>query len=276
MLRRTITLGSLLASLWAAMAAGATVGQEDYVVRVWGTEQGLPLDAVRGLAQTPDGCLGVGTCGGLGRFDESQFAVLEVANTPELSVNLINALFCDRQGRLWIGHDTGQVTVMQGRKFRRIELPAEWRRIPIRSFGEDSNGDIWALNALWSLAIINPAGEVRLAPEVDATDLPLHFDSSAPDGSLRVVTQQGRCYVARDRGLTADLDGPPAPSDGRRVIHSAGEGYWAVRQHRLSRWVGGKEVENAWEVHWGETIFAITCEWNGQIAAGTFRDGLSL
>jgi len=60
------------------------------------------------------------------------------------------------------------------------------------------------------------------------------------------------------------------------VIHSTGEGYWAVHQHRLSRWVGGKEVENAGEVQWGETIFAITCEWNGQIAAGTFRDGLSL
>src|ERR1035437_10032664 len=152
MLRRTITLGSLLASLWAAMAAGATVGQEDYVVRVWGTEQGLPLDAVRGLAQTPDGCLWVGTFGGLARFDGSQFEVLEVANTPELSDNLINALFCDRQGRLWIGHDTGQVTAMQGRKFRRIELPAEWRRIPIRSFGEDSNGEILGVTPRWGLA----------------------------------------------------------------------------------------------------------------------------
>ena len=275
MLRYSIALGSLLGALWAATADGAGPGPEDYVVRVWGTKQGLPQDAVRAISQTPDGYLWVGTFNGVARFDGNSFQVLQAGNTPGLPNNLISALFCDRHGRLWIGHDTGHVSVLEKGKLRKIQMPEDWTRIPIRGFGEDSEGDIWVLNPLWKLAIISPAGEV-LAPEIGASDSPLHFDFSAQDGLLRVVTVRGRCYVAHHRALTPDPDAPPAPSDGRRVIHSVSGGYWALRENRLSRWVGGKEVEAAGEVNWGDAIWATTCEWDGKIAAGTFRDGLNL
>ena len=276
MLRYSIALGSLLGALWAATADGAGPGPEDYVVRVWGTKQGLPQDAVRAISQTPDGYLWVGTFNGVARFDGNSFQVLQAGNTPGLPNNLISALFCDRHGRLYIGHDTGHVSVLERGKLRKIQMPEDWTRIPIRGFGEDSEGDIWVLNPLWKLAIISPTGEVHLAPEIGASDSPLHFDFSAQDGLLRVVTVRGRCYVAHHRALTPDPDAPPAPSDGRRVIHSVSGGYWAMRENRLSRWVGGKEVEAAGEVNWGEAIWATTCEWDGKIAAGTFRHGLNL
>jgi len=258
------------------MATGLPWEGQDYVVQVWGTRQGLPQDAVRALAQTPDGYLWVGTFGGLARFDGNRFEVFGVGNTPALPDNLVNALFCDRKGRLWIGHDTGRVTVMEGRRFRRVSLPGDWARIPIRSFGEDSTGGIWVINTLWRLAIIAADGVGRSAPESEVNGQALHFQTSAADRSLRVVTHDGRCYVIGSTGILADPDGPPPPGDGKRVICSGRGGYWAVQKKQLGRWVAGREVEALGIVDWGEAIYAITCEWNGMVAAGAFRDGLSL
>ena len=260
----------------AAATAGTMLGQAEYMVQAWGTQQGLPQDAVRAIAQTSDGYLWVGTFGGLARFDGRRFEVFSVGNTAELPDNLINALFCDREGRLWIGHDSGHITVMEGHSFRRVALPPDWQRIPIRGFGENTGGEIWVLNAAWRLGVINSAKLLQTVAQPDVSDSGLHFDSSAADGLLRVITMHGRCYVARTNGLLADPDAPARPSDGRRVIRSASGGYWAVHETRLCRWLDGKVVETIGPVDWGESIFAITCEWNGMVAAGTFNRGLEL
>lgn len=275
-LRCPILLACLLACFPAAFDARASKSQEDYVVRVWDARQGLPVDAVRAIAQTPDGYLWVGTFGGLARFDGDRFQVFDVGNTPELPNNLINALFCDRRGRLWIGHDSGQVSILDGHQFQRVSLPPESLRIPIRGFGEDAEGNIWLLNAAWKLAIITPSGKVISAPETNLHSAILHLDSSAPDHRLRIITFQGQCLIASREGYTLDPDSPAAPSDGRRVIRSASGGYWALHEKHLGRWQGGRMVEDAGEVDWGKAIFATTCEWDGLIAAGTFLQGLSL
>lgn len=274
--RFLISLVCLLACFPAALDAGASVPEADYVVRVWDARQGLPVDAVRAIAQTPDGYLWVGTFGGLARFDGGRFQVFDVGNTPELPNNLINALFCDRRGRLWIGHDSGQVSVLEGRKIQRVSLPPDPQRISIRGFGEDAEGNIWVLNASWKLFFITPAGQVISAPPANFSDSMLHLDSSAPDWRLRAITTQGQCFLVDRHGFTPDTDSPATPTDGRRVIWSASGGYWALHEKHLSRWRGGKPVEDAGEVDWGESIFAITCEWNGMVAAGTFRQGLNL
>jgi len=261
--------------VWMCMAIAAPA-QQQYVIRTWNAEQGLPQDAVRAIAQTPDGYLWVATFGGLAQFDGSKFEIFSTGNTPALPDNLINALFCDRQGRLWIGHDTGHVTVMEGRQFRRVTMPTDWRSIPIRSFGENAGGEVWALNALWNLAVITPKGVQPPLAGLVVSDPPLHFEVSAPDGRLRIITQNGRCYVARTNGIMPDPDAPTLPSDGRRVIRSRMGGYWAVHENRLARWQGGKVVETMGQVDWGEAIFATTCEWHGVLAAGSFREGLTL
>ena len=271
-----ISLVGLLVCFSAVLDAWASRPEEDYVVRVWDTRHGLPVDAVRAIAQTPDGYLWVGTFGGLARFDGNRFQVFDVGNTPELPNNLINALYCDRRGRLWIGHDGGQVSILEGHKVQRVSLPLDPLRISIRGFGEDAEGNIWVLNASWKLAVITPSGNVTSPPVLNLLGPVLHLDASAPDHRLRIITSQGQCFIANRKGFTPDPDSPPAPSDGRRVIRSASGGYWALHGTRLGRWVGGRMVEDAGEVDWGEAIFATTCEWNGMMAAGTFRQGLNL
>ncbi|MGN6553656.1 MAG: ligand-binding sensor domain-containing protein, partial [Verrucomicrobiota bacterium] len=246
------------------------------MVHSWGGEQGLPQNEVRAITQAPDGYLWVGTFGGLARFDGNRFEVFSIANTPGLPNNLINALFCDRLGRLWIGHDTGHVTVFKDHKCSQIPMPADWLRTPIRSFGQDAKGNIWVLNALWKLAIIDDSGKLLPTPQVPPPDYALHFAAAPSDESLRVVTQTGRCYLALPQGLRPDPDQPPVPSDGGRLIRSSLGGYWALSENHLARWLGGQQVEDAGTVRWGEELFGSTCEWKGNIASGTFRNGLYL
>ncbi|MGN6555953.1 MAG: two-component regulator propeller domain-containing protein [Verrucomicrobiota bacterium] len=264
----------LIASMWIATAASP---QEEFVVRVWDTKSGLPQDAIKAIAQTPNGYLWVATFAGLARFDGDKFQIFDAGNTPELPDNLINALFCDRRGRLWIGHDSGLVTVMEEKKFRRVALPGDGAQVPIRSFNEDAEGNVWVMNLRWQLSIISPAGELLPSPAAPIPgDSWNHFASSTSDRNLRLVTTRGRCYIASIKGVTPDPDMPTRISDGRRVIHSERGGYWAELDGRLGRWMGGKLVEDAGPVNWGTAIYSIICEWNGMVAAGSFLDGLTL
>lgn len=271
-----LSLGNLTSWSTATGFAAETNQGSNYVIRVRNAQNGLPVDAVRAIAQTPDGYLWVATFGGLARFDGNRFEIFQTANTPELSDNLINALFCDRQGRLWIGHDSGQITVMEGRKFRRLQMREDWLRIPIRGFGDDAKGEVWVLNALWKLAVIGAKDEMNSVQPPDPSDPALYLSSSALDGQLRVITQRGQCYVVDRAGAYRDTNAPSFGLDGRRVIASAKEGYWGVRDTRLRRWVGAEMVEDMGEINWGEAIFATTCEWREVVVAGSFREGLSM
>lgn len=273
MFRHAAWLAILLGSIWLSPAASPL---DYFLVRTWDARDGLAQDAVKAIAQTPDGYLWIATFGGLSRFDGSRFQNFRAGNTPNLPENLVNALFCDRLGRLWIGHDSGFVTVMERGRFRQIKMPADWSQVPIREFGEDAEGNVWVINLQWHLAIINSAGESLPLPPPDDKEIPLHFGCSAKDANLRLITQRGQCYVARGKELTPDPDAPPRASDGRRVICSPRGGYWAVLDGHLTRWMGGKKVEDAGEVNYPESIYATTCEWNGFVAAGTFLKGLNL
>src|SRR5262249_39124085 len=82
---------------------GRTNSDFDYTARVWQTDEGLPHNMVRAIAQTTDGYLWVGTRVGLARFDGLQFTVFNPKNTPAMKSPSIGALCLDRDGALWIG-----------------------------------------------------------------------------------------------------------------------------------------------------------------------------
>ena len=101
---------------------------QQYRVRCWTSEDGLPQNAVKALAQTRDGYLWVGTLKGLARFDGVRFTLSDHNNTPELAHDSINALAADlRAGGLWIG--TGSGLLYYGdHRFRRFGTEGHPRR----------------------------------------------------------------------------------------------------------------------------------------------------
>ncbi len=86
---------------------------QDYVVKVWGADDGLTEGSVTDVAQTPEGYLWVGTLfGSVLRFDGTRFVRYNSANTPEFSLKWgVPRLMVDQEGTLWISmHDGGMTT----------------------------------------------------------------------------------------------------------------------------------------------------------------------
>ena len=93
-----------------------------YVSRTWRTQDGLPENRIRALAQTPDGYLWVGTSGGLARFDGQRFAVFDIQSADGLRGQSIRVLRETKDGTLWIAPDTGGLLSFKDGTFNR-ELP---------------------------------------------------------------------------------------------------------------------------------------------------------
>ncbi|HEY1663700.1 MAG TPA: triple tyrosine motif-containing protein [Verrucomicrobiae bacterium] len=113
-----------LVQLWAllicvlplAVAADDNVdnvdSSRDYVIKVWGPDDGLAEDSVTDVAQTPEGYLWAGTLfGSVLRFDGTHFVSYNSANTPQFSLKWgVPRLMVGREGTLWISMYDGGLT----------------------------------------------------------------------------------------------------------------------------------------------------------------------
>ena len=70
----------------------------EYGRDLWQSEQGLPHNSVRAVAQTPDGYLWVATTAGIARFDGAEFQLL-----GKLGADAAMSLAVSRSGGLWVG-----------------------------------------------------------------------------------------------------------------------------------------------------------------------------
>src|SRR5215831_522132 len=88
--------------------AASDVPIQNYVTRMWRTEDGLPHSGVTAVLQGRDGYLWVGTRSGLARLDGVRFTVFDGSNTEEMQSPHVTSLFEASDGTLWIGHETGE------------------------------------------------------------------------------------------------------------------------------------------------------------------------
>ena len=117
---------------------------DDYVLRTWDMDDGLPSDIVYGIAQTPDGHLWVASWKGLARFDGAAFTPFLKEATPGLESDRARAVYVARNGDLWVGLEYGGVVRMRGNRFETIapglrNSATAW----IGSFAEEAGGGIW-------------------------------------------------------------------------------------------------------------------------------------
>ena len=84
--------GDTAGSVLSATSSKLKKEYEQWVHRSWTTENGLPQDTVYALAQTNDGCLWIGSEGGLARFDGTAFTIFKKNTTLGLESNSITSL----------------------------------------------------------------------------------------------------------------------------------------------------------------------------------------
>ena len=114
-----------------------------YVYDRWTIEDGLPHNAVRAVAQTPDGYLWLGTNGGLVRFDGARFKKFSGVDDGAPLLGQVLVLHVGRGGALWVGTASGGLTVVRDGRFTTFTtedgLPSDY----VEALYEAQDGTLW-------------------------------------------------------------------------------------------------------------------------------------
>lgn len=212
----------------------------DYLLRAWGTEEGLPENSATAIAQNQGGYLWFGTFNGLVRFNGVTFTVFNPANTPQLPHAGIVNLYTDKRDRLWVSTLEGLV-VKDGTHWRALGTNEGWAGNYVRTFVQRANGD---------LLITTFDGHVLLFENDRLIELPPPA-GEAGQGYLGTVDENGQWwlvqshFVGRWNGQQWVLAHTPSPSLGRSEVACAparGGGVWVLLAKELLKFRGGKEV----------------------------------
>ena len=94
----------------ACVALTAARGEEAggrFLVRSWQSEDGLPSNVVRSVAQAADGYLWVATAEGVVRFDGVRFTGFATEREAALARGTARALFAEKNGDVWVATTRG-------------------------------------------------------------------------------------------------------------------------------------------------------------------------
>ena len=239
-------LQSLIAANCASLAAHASRASDDSLRRMalstWTTEQGLPQNFVRTIAQTHDGFIWVGTMNGLARFDGVRFRTFARQGVPELGQS-IAGLAPDTSGGLWIATATQLIHFANG-QFKPVPLSGDLHyRIEI--FASARVGGAWIYGAGKLMRTNGDRLEPRSLPR-DARplrDLAESVDGTlwAADGESVFAMRSGegpvRYALAGARMICADNFGAVFAGDGHRLFRFDAGSFHKVEKPGLDNFV---------------------------------------
>ena len=266
----------LFGLLWCVCMASTSLAASlpNYITRVWTKDDGLPDSRVTAVIQSHDGYLWLGTRSGLARFDGVRFTIFDGGNTPEMQSPHVTSLFEDSNGTIWIGHETGELTVYQDGKFHAVPFKAAWRGGKIRAIIADPANDVWLLNDFGELVRVKdglfiPSPQGKMAHLIALAGVP-----------------GGGTWIRRDNEVSELKDGQLHPvrfdnSAGSRYIQGIGAGrdggLWVMTDNRMRKWKNGRWTEDLGPAPWGwgAVHFVIETK-DGNLVAGTSDKGLYL
>ncbi len=117
MLRLLACLAALIVS---GMSAESADRPQDFLVRNWQSEEGLPGNVVRSLGQTPDGLLWVATAEGLARFDGFEFKLISGTTGYRGRRLGFFRLMTPDDGSVWVSTFQGGLLKVQGDRLVRV------------------------------------------------------------------------------------------------------------------------------------------------------------
>jgi ligand-binding sensor domain-containing protein/signal transduction histidine kinase len=129
----------LLAWCPGALALNPALDISQYAQTSWKIRDGFTKGAIRGIAQTPDGYLWLGTEFGLVRFDGVRPVSWQPPPDQHLPDNFIWSLLAARNGTLWIGTGKGLASWKDGKLTQYPELSGQY----IFKVLEDREGTVW-------------------------------------------------------------------------------------------------------------------------------------
>lgn len=144
-LTRRLLLAVVVTASLRAVHPADLPESDDYVLRAWEMDDGLPNNSVWSIAQTPDGYLWIVTSAGLARFDGVRFTLFDGSLAAGLGATRVRTVFVARDGGLWLGLERGGVARRVGERFE-IIVPPVARPTDLKwtsSLAEDREGALW-------------------------------------------------------------------------------------------------------------------------------------
>jgi len=270
---------NVLTFAWLIFLA-TSLSAEDYNVRNWHMEEGLPDGEITALAQTPDGYLWIGTPKGLAQFDGTRFRVYQPKNTVEFKDERVANLLADHAGRLWIGTADGTMLRWSAGKFEHASnptasLPAadreraerDWRKDRNWQLVEDAQNRIWWLQRGFAI---------------------VHFESNL----ARSYINFDGLDVSKIEKLSRDAGGSIWAAANSRIRHFS-NGHWDPESESIPMsWPqheddivlcparnGGllvaEPLRGSWRSYGGQVRRLIDGSWTGPFEPTPFEQGLS-
>jgi ligand-binding sensor domain-containing protein/AraC-like DNA-binding protein len=115
---------------------------EEYFLRTWTVQSGLPLNTITALIQTQDGYIWIGTGAGLARFDGVRFATFTKQDSP-LTNDRITSLYEDSNRVLWIGTDGGGLYSLGKGLWKNFTMKDGLSNEHVRTITGDWKGGLW-------------------------------------------------------------------------------------------------------------------------------------
>ncbi len=223
-----------------------------YAHQVWTTQDGLPNNSVRAIAQTADGYIWLGTHAGLARFDGVEFTVFNQKNTRELKNDVILALAPGRDGSLWIGSAGGYLSRWKDGKIASYPFQDVVPDDGIPVILEDRNGVIW---------VGTQRGGLKRIQRGHVTTYSRHNGLSSNHVRCLYEDEEGNLWIGTDNGLHR-------LRDGRLTTYTTRDGL-----SQNSVWaLAGDRRGNLWV---GTRLGGLNRFQNGRFRTYTTRDGLS-
>ncbi|MEI7900411.1 MAG: triple tyrosine motif-containing protein [bacterium] len=152
----------------ALLAAAAAFSQDrpGWFTRAWQSDVGLPDNTVVGIDLAPDGFLWVATPAGLVRFDGLRFQPFAAVTAAGGAANLIQAMWVDRSGRLWLAKECGTVICVDQGTTTVMTVAEGVPNLVPETTAVDSAGGVW-LSYVGGKVVRIQEGRVRAFTEAD-------------------------------------------------------------------------------------------------------------
>jgi len=232
-----IALGYLL-SLAAPAQAASLVRDEEFILRNWDTEDGLPSSTANSMARDRQGYLWLATWRGLARFDGNRWEVFNQRTTPALENDLLGYVWTDRSRSILISAGNGGLTRFETNRFTNILTPSDTGNIAIRDLAEDDSGALWLATKVGLLCLRD--GKLTCyttANGLPSTNLPAVFC----DDARQMWVVSGQALLTLQDGTWQRAKLPP----GLNVLRAAPcheGGVWIMARDgnkiRLLQWQG--------------------------------------
>jgi signal transduction histidine kinase/ligand-binding sensor domain-containing protein len=243
--------------------------------RAWQITDGLPENTVVSAVQDADGYLWVATQMGLYRFDGVRFREADAANRAGAYSGLIQCLYMDKRGRLWVSKDQGVLLCLDQGEITHVLTRTEGlSAYSIQSIAEDASQRLWFTDGRGDLYSVNNDSVVA-HPEGNKAQTQAVNCLLAPDKEGVVwFSRPGRIGILQNGRLKniCTHGGTSVP------LYAAREGgVWFFAEEQLRRVTADGSMTPAgrpFALTRGCTVTALLEDREGRLWIGTSSDGL--